>query len=135
IAPASRLLATAFRASITANADRAFLGPLTPRRALANSRNVPAANLTRAIGLDETFLYLRLLGLHDEDRPAEYYGLSLSVGALPTTLEKLTRAYLALASDGVLRDLVWVRHQPAEKGSRVMSVDAARLVTLFLADP
>ncbi|HVO02273.1 MAG TPA: transglycosylase domain-containing protein [Candidatus Cybelea sp.] len=135
IAPESRLLDTAFSAGTIANADRGFLGVLTPRRALANSRNVPAANLTKAIGLDETFLYLRLLGIHDEDRPAEYYGLSLSVGALPTTLERLTRAYLALANDGVLRDLVWVRNQPAEKGSRVMSVDAARLVTLFLADP
>jgi penicillin-binding protein 1C len=135
IAPETPLLDTAFNAGTIANSDHGFLGALTPRRALANSRNVPAANLTRAVGLDETFLYLRLLGLHDSDRPAEYYGLSLSVGALPTTLERLARAYLALANDGVLRDLVWVRNRPAEKGDRVMSVDAARLVTLFLADP
>ncbi|MFO1056785.1 MAG: transglycosylase domain-containing protein [Dongiaceae bacterium] len=135
IAPQSRLLDTVFSASTIANADRDFLGVLTPRRALANSRNVPAANLTRAIGLDETFLYLRLLGLHDEDRPPAHFGLSLSVGALPTTLAKLARAYLALASDGVLRELVWSRAQPMAKGARVMSVDAARLVTLFLSDP
>jgi penicillin-binding protein 1C len=135
IAPQSRLLDTAFSASTIANADRDFLGVLSPRRALANSRNVPAANLTRAIGLDETFLYLRLLGLHDEDRPAAHFGLSLSVGGLPTTLARLARAYLALANDGVLRELVWTRAQPRTQGVRVMSVDAARLVTLFLADP
>src|SRR6185369_6393585 len=83
----------------------------------------------------ETYLYLRLLGLHDEDRPAAHFGLSLSVGALPTTLARLARAYLALANDGVLRELVWARAQPTRKGVRVMSVDAARLVTLFLSDP
>jgi penicillin-binding protein 1C len=108
---------------------------MTPRRALANSRNVPAANLTKAIGLDETFLYLRLLGVNQAERPAGYYGLSLSVGALPTTLDKLTRAYLALADDGVMRDLMWLRNAKPQAGTRVMSVDAARLVTQFLADP
>lgn len=135
IAPETKLLDTAFSAGTIANSDRSFLGVLTPRRALANSRNVPAANLTRAIGLDETFLYLRLLGLNQMVRPAGYYGLSLSVGALPTTLENLTRAYLALANDGVMRDLVWTRDAPPIAGTRIMSVDAARLVTQFLADP
>jgi len=135
IAPETKLLDTAFSAGTIANADRAFLGVMTPRRALANSRNVPAANLTKAIGLDETFLYLRLLGINTAERPASYYGLSLSVGALPTTLEKLTRAYLALADDGVMHDLVWLRNAKPQPGTRVMSVDAARLVTQFLADP
>jgi penicillin-binding protein 1C len=135
IAPETRLLDTAFSAGTIANADRAFLGVMTPRRALANSRNVPAANLTKAIGLDETFLYLRLLGVNQAERPAAYYGLSLSVGALPTTLDKLTRAYLALADDGVMRDLVWLRDAKPAAGTRVMSVDAARLVTQFLSDP
>lgn len=134
IGPETKLLDTAFSAGTIANSDRSFLGVMTPRKALANSRNVPAANLTKAIGLDETFLYLRLLGINQAERPAAYYGLALSVGSLPTTLEKLTRAYLALAGDGVMRDLVWLRHA-AQPGTRVMSVDAARLVTQFLADP
>ncbi|MDQ7246383.1 transglycosylase domain-containing protein [Dongia sedimenti] len=135
IGPETKLLDTAFSAGTIANSDRSFLGVMTPRRALANSRNVPAANLTKAIGLDETFLYLRLLGINAAERPASYYGLSLSVGALPTTLEKLTRAYLALADDGVMRELVWLRNTQPRVGTRVMSVDAARLVTQFLADP
>jgi penicillin-binding protein 1C len=135
IAPETKLLDTAYSAGTIANSDRAFLGVMTPRRALANSRNVPAANLTKAIGLDETFLYLRLLGINQAEKPAAYYGLSLSVGALPTTLDKLTRAYLALADDGVMRDLVWLRNTKPQAGTRVMSVDAARLVTQFLSDP
>src|SRR4029077_4255367 len=37
------------------NAARNFLGPLLPRQALANSRNIPAANLLRKVGLDTSF--------------------------------------------------------------------------------
>jgi penicillin-binding protein 1C len=135
ITPSTPLLDQAGDVSTIENADHDFLGALMPRQALANSRNVPAANLVRLIGLDETYLYFRLLGLHQDDRPAQYYGLSLAIGALPTSLEKLTRAYGALANDGVMRDLVWYRGQAVAPGTRVMSVDAARLITQFLADP
>ena len=53
------------------NADGGFLGPLLPRQALANSRNVPAANLLRRIGLDTAFDALRDLGMHDLEGPAD----------------------------------------------------------------
>ena len=39
------------RAAASATPTTRFLGPLLPRQALANSRNVPAANLLRRIGL------------------------------------------------------------------------------------
>ncbi|HVJ32716.1 MAG TPA: transglycosylase domain-containing protein [Terriglobia bacterium] len=135
ITPSTPLQDSALDAGTIVNADRDYLGTLMPRQALANSRNVPAANLVKTMGLDETYLYLRLLGLHDDDRPAAYYGLSMAVGALPTSLEKLVRAYGALANDGVIGDLVWYQGQRRSEGSRVMSVDAARLITQFLADP
>src|SRR6202040_1298377 len=47
------------------NADRLYLRSLLPRQALANSRNAPAAALVRRIGIDESWAYLRGLGLHD----------------------------------------------------------------------
>jgi penicillin-binding protein 1C len=59
----------------------------------------------------------------------------MAIGALPTTLERLVRAYGALANDGVMRDLVWYQGQPRGTGTRVMSSDAARLITQFLSDP
>ena len=52
------------------NADDAFLGPMLPRSALANSRNVPAAQLVARLGVDETYGYLRELRLHDGREPA-----------------------------------------------------------------
>ena len=71
------------------NADGHFLGPMLPRQALANSRNVPATNLLRKVGLETSFRFLRGLGLHDLDAPADSFGLSMAIGSLPTTLERL----------------------------------------------
>ncbi|WPP05671.1 transglycosylase domain-containing protein [Methylocella tundrae] len=117
------------------NADGHFLGPMLPRQALANSRNVPAINLIRSIGLETSFRFLRALGLHDVDAPADSFGASMAIGSLPTTLERLVRAYGALANDGVLRDLVWFEGSQTPPSTRAMSMDAARLVTSFLSDP
>ncbi|MGC1863887.1 MAG: penicillin-binding transpeptidase domain-containing protein, partial [Methylocystis sp.] len=117
------------------NADGAFLGPMSPRQALANSRNVPAANLLRRVGIEANFHFLHELGLHDLEAPPESFGVSMAIGSLPTKLENLMRAYAALADDGVLGDLVYAREQRRAPLRRVMSVDTARLVTSFLSDP
>jgi penicillin-binding protein 1C len=122
-------------ASGIANADGHFLGPMLPRQALANSRNVPAINLIRSVGLETSFRFLRGLGLHNVDAPADSFGASMAIGSLPTTLERLVRAYGAVADDGWLNELSWFEGQPRTAPRRVMSMDAARLTTSFLSDP
>ncbi|MBM3562170.1 MAG: glycosyl transferase [Alphaproteobacteria bacterium] len=122
-------------ASGVSNADGLYLGPLTPRQALANSRNVPATNLLRRVGLEANFNFLRDLGLHDLETPAESFGISMAIGALPTRLEDVMRAYAALADDGLLRELAFTRDGPRRPPRRVLSVDSARLVASMLADP
>ena len=122
-------------ASGVSNADGHFLGPMLPRQALANSRNVPAINLIRSVGLETSFRFLRGLGLHDLDAPADSFGAAMAIGALPTTLERLARAYGALADDGWLNDLAWFEGAARSPPRRVLSADAARLVTSFLSDP
>ena len=76
------------------NADDLYLGPLLPRVALANSRNVPAAELLDRIGLDEGYAFLRDLGLHEGRVPARRLGLGLAIGGLNVTLESLVRRLL-----------------------------------------
>jgi penicillin-binding protein 1C len=121
-------------ASGVGNADGQFLGPLLPRQALANSRNVPATNLVRQVGLETTFRFLRDLGVHEMAGPAERFGLSMAIGSLPTNLDRLMRAYGVLADDGVLQEPVWFKGQ--RRGARrLLSTDTARLVTSFLSDP
>jgi penicillin-binding protein 1C len=147
-----------------ADADDAFLGPLLPRVALANSRNVPAVLLLSRVGLDQGYGLFRELGLTDGALPARHYGLGMAIGGLPVTLEQLGRAYLTLAGDGRLpARLRWLRpagavrvgrqvlpgsraaRRPAgEDGEgegdeppprRIFSEDTARQITLFLSDP
>ncbi len=116
------------------NADHAFLGPLLPRQALANSRNVPAAGLLRRIGVAEGFASLRALGLHDLDGPAERFGLAMAIGALPTSLDRLMHAYATLADEGIADETAWFVGRPPAP-HRQIPLDAARLVTRFLSDP
>jgi penicillin-binding protein 1C len=117
------------------NADRRFLGALLPAQALGNSRNVPAAALVRADGVADSLLFLDGLGLGRADDPGTEYGLTLAIGAMPTTLARLVAAYGALANDGAFSPLRWYREQDVAPARRVMDVAVARTVTLFLADP
>jgi penicillin-binding protein 1C len=115
------------------NADKTYLGPLLPRQALANSRNVPVARLLNDIGLEEGYDFLRELGLHDNEQEARHYGLGLVIGAMPVTLEHLVQAYSALANDGRWRSLNWYPGQPGTE-RQLLSPATARLVTLHLSD-
>ncbi len=116
------------------NADEHFLGPMLPRRALANSRNVPAVRLLDRVGLDEGYAFFEALGLHDGSLPASHYGLGLAIGGAPTNLQSLVRAYTALADDGRLGDLVWLPDEPRDT-SRAFSPSSAQLVAQWLSDP
>ncbi|MEJ2508375.1 MAG: penicillin-binding protein 1C [Gammaproteobacteria bacterium] len=117
------------------NADRRFLGPLLPRQALANSRNVPAIRVVRSLGVDETYGFLHLLRLHPDAAPPAHYGLGLAIGAMPVTLEQLVSAYTVLADDGVQRPLRWFVDAPSGEHRRLLSTAVAREVGLFLSDP
>jgi penicillin-binding protein 1C len=61
--------------------------------------------------------------------------LSMAIGSLPTSLDRLLRAYGVLADEGMLRDLVWYDGQPAATSRRLLPTDATRQVTLFLSEP
>ena len=120
------------------NADERFLGPLLPRVALANSRNVPAVHVLERVGVDAGYAFLGELGLRAGEASAERYGLGIAVGGLPVSLRDLARAYAALADGGVYADLRWYA---AELGAetqprrRVLSEASAREVALMLSDP
>jgi penicillin-binding protein 1C len=134
IAPASVLDDLERAPSGISNSDDAFLGPILPRVALANSRNVPAVHLLQDVGLDEAYGFFQTLGLNDGRLPARHYGLEMAIGGLPTTLEHLVRAYGVLSGDGTLRELRWWQGQALPAPVRVISEDTARQVTLFLSD-
>ena len=133
ITPATILDDLPVRADGIVNADRLFLGPLLPRQALANSRNLPAAQLLAEVGLDDGYGFFYELGLHNRERDARAYGLGMSIGTLPVTLEKLVQAYTPLANDGLWRPLRWYAGQAGQE-RRLLAASTARIITLHLAD-
>lgn len=117
------------------NADAQFMGPVLPRVALANSRNVPAAALLERTGIEKGYGFLRILGLHAGEEPASRFGVGMSIGNLPVTLERLVRAYSVFSREGRLGDLVWFEGQAMKEERRVLSEDTTRQIALFLSDP
>jgi len=76
-------------------------GPVRYRLALANSLNIPAVRVLASLGgaapLRER---LQQWGLSTLDRPADQYGLGLTIGNAEVRLLELTNAYAALARLG-----------------------------------
>jgi penicillin-binding protein 1A len=79
------------------NYDRAFEGPITLRRALEQSRNVPAVRVMDQLGPNQVNTYARRLGL---ESPLPPY-LAVALGAAEATLMEMTSAYSVYPNQGV----------------------------------
>ena len=118
-----------------ANYDERYLGPMLYRKALANSRNVPAVHVLKTVRLAKTYDLFHQLGLAKDDRSASVYGLGLAIGGLYVTLEDLVAAYGVLGNDGKAFKLHWFEPPDEETPAQVIPEDVARQITLFLSDP
>ena len=79
------------------NYDRKFEGPVTLRRALEQSRNVPAVKAMAELGPSQVVSYAKRFGLPGDLPPY----LSLALGASEATLVNMVSAYSAFANRGV----------------------------------
>jgi penicillin-binding protein 1A len=80
-----------------ANYDGTYLGNLSARTALEDSRNVPAVKAMNEIGPKNVVAYARRFGLTGDYPPY----LSLALGAAESTLVEMTSAYSAFPNQGV----------------------------------
>ena len=118
------------------NYDDKYLGPIIYRKALSNSRNIPAVEVLKAVGLNDVFYRLQQLGLARGKKPAAHYGLGLAIGTLFVTMEDLVRSYGVLANDGMEFKLQWFENAPPiENPRRLLSEKSSRQVMRFLSDP
>ena len=78
------------------NFTHTYQGPVTLRKALAESLNVPTVKLLEKIGVDETIQYARKFGIRS---PLTRYP-SLALGSSDVTLFELTSAYTVFANHG-----------------------------------
>jgi membrane peptidoglycan carboxypeptidase len=83
------------------NYDNKFLGPISLRNALAQSRNIPAVQLLSMVGLPDALETGKRLGLTTLDRTADRYGLTLVLGGGEVSLLDMTSVYGVFANEGV----------------------------------
>ncbi|MDR7416974.1 MAG: penicillin-binding protein 1A [Armatimonadota bacterium] len=79
------------------NYDRTYWGPLSLRRAVEHSRNVPAVRVLAELGPQAVIETARRMGIQSDLRP----NLSLALGTSEVTVLEMASAYGTLAANGV----------------------------------
>jgi 1A family penicillin-binding protein len=82
------------------NYDGKYLGPITLRNALGQSRNVPAVQLLYLAGVADSIKTARDLGISTLTDP-ERYGLTLVLGGGEVTLLDMVSGYGVFANEGI----------------------------------
>lgn len=125
------------------NYDGIFRGPVSIRKSLAGSLNVPAVKMLYLTGIDRVVDYAQNMGyttLSDKSR----FGLSLVLGGAEVKLLEHVGAYSVFANDGISNKttgIIEVRDSSGEileefkvKDRRVMDKQSVRLLNSVLSD-
>jgi penicillin-binding protein 1C len=110
-----------------------YAGPVPIRRALANSKNIPALYLTNLLGAESVLESFKALGLSDTNLSGQHYGLGIAIGNLETTLWRLVQAYSVLANRGEYHPIAVLKGQ-TEPGYRLKDFETVSLITSVLSD-
>ncbi len=84
------------------NADNEFYGPVLAHTALTHSRNIPAINLVRKIGVANFHALLGRAGVTNLKSPG-YYGISVALGGAEVSMWELADIYATMANLGTRR--------------------------------
>jgi len=115
------------------NYDRKFMGPLTLRRALEQSRNIPSVKVIDMLGPTQVAAYAKKFGFSQDFRPF----LSMALGAQEVTLLELASAYSAFPNHGIRMEPFFAESINDRDGSlleerRPQPKDAIRADTAFV---
>ncbi|WP_089216588.1 penicillin-binding protein 1C [Sphingopyxis indica] len=127
-------LDTASGLYVPKNYDHSFKGPVTVRKALASSLNVPAV---RTLVLDDVQQFrdrLWALGYHGLVEDGDYYGFSLALGSAEVSLVEQANAFRTLANQGRWSPVRFVKGAPAGEPRRIVGAGAAFIVGDILSD-
>jgi penicillin-binding protein 1A len=115
------------------NYDGTYLGPIPLRRAIEQSRNIPAVKTLQAVGVEKGIEYARKLGLTGELPPY----LPIALGAGEATLMEMVGAYATFANQGLrmkpfLIDRITDRDGNVVEQASPRATDALRADTAFI---
>lgn len=128
---------------IPVNYDGTFRGPMSMRKSLANSLNIPAVKALSIVGIDNMISMAEKMGITTfTDR--QRYGLALTLGGGETTLLELTGAYSVFAAEGTFRSPTpfveikdsndRVLYKWNDSGKQVLSKEVAFIIWDILSD-
>lgn len=118
--------------------DNKYMGPMTMRYALAQSRNVPAVRTLGKVGVPRAAAFARRMGVNVSPKS----GLSVAIGANASSLQ-MAGAYSAFATGGIYRKPQFVSKIESpdglvrnydSNGVRVMKKSTAYMITDMLKD-
>lgn len=95
------------------NYGGSFYGSMTLRRALEQSRNVPAVKLGQSVGIDRVIEVCRILGIESPIEPV----ISLPLGAVDLTPMEMAGAYATFASGGWHSETTFIVHVTDSTGN------------------
>ncbi|MCL5784862.1 MAG: PBP1A family penicillin-binding protein [Patescibacteria group bacterium] len=98
--------------------DRRYRGPVTVRRALSNSLNIPAVSVLQKIGVPDALDSAKNLGITTLGDP-ENYGLALVLGTGEVKLLELTNAYAVFANKGYRNEPTLILEIADKKGNLI----------------
>ncbi|RVU05945.1 penicillin-binding protein 1C [Novosphingobium umbonatum] len=127
-------LDTASGLYVPRNYDNQFMGPVSARRALANSLNVPAVRALLLDGVQPFRDRLADLGYEDLEEDGSYYGFSLALGSAEVNLLQQANAFRTLANLGRWSPLRVKGDDPVVPPRVLMDAGAAWIVGDILAD-
>ncbi|MFH0755434.1 MAG: penicillin-binding protein [bacterium] len=83
------------------NYDNKYLGPISLRNALAQSRNIPSIKVLYLAGIKNSIETAKSMGIKSLSDNPNQYGLTLVLGGGEVSLLDMTSAYGVFANDGV----------------------------------
>jgi membrane carboxypeptidase/penicillin-binding protein len=108
------------------NYDEKFLGPISIRSSLAQSRNLPSVKVLYLSGIDRVLKTAKDYGISTL-KSAVDYGLSLVLGGGEIRLLEMTGAYAVFANDGVKTPINFIKKIEDSKGNIIEAINTSQI--------
>jgi 1A family penicillin-binding protein len=112
----TEIAAAEFKCYHPRNYDNKYLGPMSLKNALAQSRNVPAVKLLYLTSIRDSIKTAQDMGLSTLNDP-DRYGLTLVLGGGEVRLLEMTSAYGVFANEGVRNKPTGILEITSQNGS------------------
>ena len=130
-------------AYVPVNYDGTYKGPVSLRKSLANSLNIPAVKALKILGLQNFLDFAKKMGINSFGDKS-LYGLSITLGGGETQLLELTSSYTVFGNKGIYNKPVSILeiknrkgeviYSPNRNGEKAISEETAFLISDILSD-